>query len=136
MTQEVSNYLVDFQAAIDKAILEGFTVVRGDSRTLLLDLDTPECIKHFDRMHGAMCSFIDFSIKDRWKSKSGIGEHVIITVNDRELSLVERIALQSALGSDRLHEYLSLVTGVWEGNEDPIILFRPPQLQISGGSEL
>jgi hypothetical protein len=122
--EAASQYLVSFNAAIAEAESKGFAIVRGDSRTLLLDLDTADDIKHFARVHGALKSFLKFTIVERWPSKSGAGEHVVIKI-DRDLSAMERVLLQACLGSDRLHEMLSLATGLWQGNTEPTVLFRP-----------
>ncbi len=123
-TGSPSPYLVDFDAAIDRAVLEGFTVIRGNPRLLLLDLDTAEDYNMYTRYKLAAKSFLKFVSVDEWVSKSGTGRHVVITV-DRDLSATERILWQMFLGSDRIHEALSLTTGVWEGNKEPSILFKP-----------
>lgn len=128
--EEKSHYLVEFDEAIEKAKLQGFTVYQGDPRTLLLDLDTKEAIRHFDSITCPLAGLVEFKVKERWASKSGIGEHVIIVLNE-PLAIMERLFLQACLGSDALHELLSFFTGVKEGNMEPSVLFRPPQKQIA-----
>ncbi len=124
-TVDISPYLVAFDAAIDKAILEGFVIVRGNPRLLLLDLDTAEDYATFHRYRETVKELVgDFQSVEEWQSKSGNGRHVAITL-DRDLSAAERILLQIFMGSDRIHELLSLTTGIWAGNAEPSVLFKP-----------
>lgn len=122
---EKTGYLIDFQDAVTRAEADGYTVIRGTPRTLLLDLDTPDHILQYEQTLGMLKSFVDVTALEEWASKSGTGKHVHISV-DREMTATERILLQACLGSDPLHEILSLVTGIWQDNAEPTVLFKPP----------
>ncbi len=118
------EYLKEFQHAIEVAERKGFEIVRGTPNTLLLDLDTKADREHFDNAWKCLRSFLAVKITRRWPSKSGKGEHIEILLPE-ELPVVERLLIQACLGSDRLHEMLSLCTGVWNGNDSPTVLFKP-----------
>lgn len=126
----VSQYLVAFDEAVSRAVESGFVVEVGDSRTLLLDLDTEADRAHFGAIFPRLVTFLKCRVTDRWPSKSGRGEHVKIS-SPLDLSVLERLLIQACLGSDREHELLSLVTGVWEGNSAPTVLFRPAKKGVA-----
>jgi hypothetical protein len=122
---ERSHYLIAFDEAIATAEREGLSIVRGTPDTLLLDLDTDQHKAQFAAMLPLIRSTVGVAkVVDEWVSRSGVGRHVVIKL-DRQLTATERILLQMALGSDPEHELLSLTTGIWEGNTEPTVLFRP-----------
>ena len=103
----------------------GFEIVRGDDRTLLLDLDTPNAISQFASMRDMVRDKVGFVEVERWPSKSGGGRtHVRISIRD-PLSPIERIAVQAMLGSDPKRELLGLLKIRAGINGDPSVLFRP-----------
>lgn len=100
----------------------GYTIVSGNERTILLDIDRPEDEADFEAMLPIMQQNLGIRVEQRWVSKSG-NLHVQLSV-DRDLSVIERVAIQACLGSDRKHEFLCLVNA-WHGIEEPIKLFKP-----------
>jgi len=124
---EDNHYLDDFETAVKNAEEAGFTIVHGTPNTLLLDLDSEADWEFFNKTMLPILmdtSAVDIMKIDHWKSKSGVGYHVVITVG-KPLKVMERLLLQACLGSDRKHELLSLVRGVWCGNASPTVLFKP-----------
>lgn len=110
------------QEAIDRAEAEGFTVVRSDARTLLLDLDTHAALEQFYRVLPVVEEHYTIMDETRWRSKSG-NTHVKLTLA-APLPIMERYALQAALGSDGVKEVLSIL-GLKFGCIEPALLFQP-----------
>jgi hypothetical protein len=102
-------------------------IVYGDDRTLTVDLDTPEARESFATRLGFLQGIgvvpDRFHLVQRWTSKSGENEHVVVTLYE-PLSAEKRILLQALLGSDLKREALSLA-GVRMGRRNPIMLFKP-----------
>lgn len=104
---------------------EGFTIIYGDDHTLLLDLDGLQDLIWFEHAYPKVSKTFRIQEVERWKSKSGKGTHIVLH-SDSHLSIVERLALQCILGSDRMRELYSL-NRVWNGIEEKkvSILFKP-----------
>lgn len=120
------DYLADFEQTVERAKANGFEIVYGSDKLLCLDLDTPENMKTYKTFLSHLRSAypeLGAYESGRWKSKSGIGWHVTVSVK-RNLDIPERLMLQVALGSDPLHEMLSLIS-YWRGNMTPTVLFKP-----------
>jgi hypothetical protein len=102
----------------------GFEVIFGDPKHLLLDLDTDRDLNSYDnRSDDLLRMFGHFEI-ERYTSKSGRGWHVIVRLDEPIPNVLERIALQAALGSDPKREALSILR-VRNGIAEPIRLFKP-----------
>jgi hypothetical protein len=118
----------DLSKHVEDAALEaeeqGFEVIYATANTLLLDLDTPEDIKLFEKQFEILHKEWNAVLTDGWTSKSGEGQHIIITLPET-WSLEMRIAAQAALGSDRKRELLALKRA-YKGVTNPIMLFKPP----------
>lgn len=110
------------QAAIDKAVAEGFTVVRGDDTHLLLDLDGDAALAQFSRVCPLVFEKFRIINVEVWRSQGG-NKHVRLTLAE-PLNIGARLLLQAALGSDGIKEVLSLVS-VHNGTHEPILLFMP-----------
>jgi hypothetical protein len=116
-----SQSLEQHYANVAKARAEGYEVVYGTPRTLLLDLDTPAQEQQYEETRKAVFDAFPTDEITSWKSKMG-HRHVVVTLT-RELPIELRVALQVILGSDPLRG-LCHVTQVLEG-ANPIALFKP-----------
>ena len=102
--------LQDSTTAIAQAKKAGLDVVFPKPNELQIDIDDDDSLKAFART----CSVVDqyWGIKSETKAPSKSGKpgrfHITIALG-REVNGTERIALQSALGSDRMREVLSLI---------------------------
>ena len=116
--------LEEFEASKAAARRRGFEIIEGGPRTLLLDLDSDEALRTYEEMLDLAHQYFGAKEKERWRSKSGKGWHIIL---ETDVSLIgaERIALQACLGSDLKRELLS-VADFASGIEEPSVLFKPP----------
>lgn len=105
------------------ALEEGMTVILRKPNQLLIDLDNS------DSMEPGRLEFLarKFPIREveSWRSKSGDGVHVVITLEE-EVSPLEALALEMAMGSDPIRGLLNVVR-YRNGVDDPSRLFKPPQ---------
>lgn len=141
--REYFEYLRDQTFA--KAKADGLKVILPASNQIQLDIDRPWPyeITRLDRkikevrqlIHNGDAKAIsvllhfdeEFSIKrhEAWRSVGG-NIHVMLTLN-RDLDLLDRIALQAILGSDPMRELCNLRRARC-GAEDPVALFCPGTL--------
>lgn len=106
---------------------KGCTVERADDCTLQIDLDSDEAFAFFEEQIGLMnnIGLVSWNGYDVRPSKSGL-PHRHVTVKLLEsLSIIQRIALQAALGSDRRRELLSIKGLMNDTMLYPVVLFRP-----------
>lgn len=121
----------------------GFEIVLPSPSEIQLDIDMTWAAKHHKytessyevseiirrrlgvnfKMYGRLKHEFTILRHQAWKSSNG-NCHVVLTLG-RELLPVERIAIQSMLGSDPMRELLNL-RRVLCGAEDPVALFMPP----------
>ena len=117
------------QESLDKSRAEavgaGMTVIESASDLLLIDCDSWQdklrataMLDELGRLFGG------FEVTERYKSKSGKGWHLVIRIG-MDLTPIERIALQAALGSDGFREMLA-VACIRNGVDEPSVLFKPP----------
>lgn len=112
---------------IRQAESEGFTVVRGGPCVLVLDLDTPAAWEQYARVLVIVKRYMDVTAVEEWNSKSG-NKHVRITLAE-PWDITTRLLLQAALGSDGVKELLTVIR-VWNGVDEPSMLFRPPNAEV------
>lgn len=114
------------QAGIDAAIADaatrGFEIVRGDDKTILLDLDSDDAYTQYERVMPVLREHVAVKQVDEWASKGG-GMHVRITI-DGGLSVEERLGIEAALGGDGMRAMLAYVR-LWNDVSEPSVLFRP-----------
>lgn len=127
-SEALEDYDVAFDPDTREAELEqaakGRVIVRGEPLRILLDLDTPEARAQYDSMLPIVRRYWTIDDISEWKSSGG-NTHIAIRFRDTpELSVVERLLLQSILGSDPLKELLSFRRYL-NGVEDPTVLFQP-----------
>lgn len=117
------------------AVMEknGFKIIYTDENTILLDLDDNSSLEHYDMILPLIQKDMEIIEKQRWVSKSGKGLHVVLKTPDC-LTPLERITLQSILGSDRKREYLSFDSIRRDLEPEPkyiSILFQPPEVSVN-----
>lgn len=116
-------YGVPTEVAVREARENGFHVVIGDSKTLLLDLDTPEQYRQFKQMYEYLNKKKDlFESFEEWESKSG-NRHVLVNLKSH-FTEDQRLSLQSILGSDPWREANTFMDFM-DNEKFPIVLFRP-----------
>ena len=122
--KSIDNYKsFDHEALEQLAASHNCELIVAGQDQLVIDLDTPESIEQFNTMipfvsANYMCERIE-----EWKSKSGKGEHRLITL-ELLLPRATKVALQTILGSDPKLELLNL-KDIETGNSLPFCLFKP-----------
>jgi len=112
-----------FKDACDGA-REWAEVIRSTPRTILLDLDDGAAMDRYRHVLQRIKDlFGGLAEESRWKSKSGIGTHVVVKAG-MDLTVEQRLLLQCALGSDPIRESLGLNL-LLNGVSNPIALFKP-----------
>jgi len=121
----IDNLMPDkFEATKLLAERLGFDVVMGHDNLLLLDLDDKAARSTFDHNLDVVKRIFGVEKIDAWVSKSGGDhQHVAVTLKQKA-TILERVAIQAALGSDPIREILTLVR-LRNGVKEPSRLFRP-----------
>lgn len=125
------NYsLEDEQYRIQNVIKNGFEILKGDSNTLLFDLDSEEALKIFQERIAILEKKAFNPIITISKSKSG-NYHAVVKLGVDSNLLVEplRIAIQACLGSDWKREFLGVLR-YFNNQKEVSMLFRPQPLEI------
>ncbi len=103
----------------------GLNVVYPEDDQLLLDIDSDEDAAWLEKMLDVLReNGVELRVEKTTTSKSG-NHHVYIRI-DRDLTPIERVALQACLGSDRKRELLSTLR-IWYTNRAPTVLFERPE---------
>jgi hypothetical protein len=128
-SQPCKDYAFDRTLAICEAREQNLDIVEANERTLQLDFDTDEAYQAFITQHcGRLLNFVEVDRIYSTVSRSG-HKHVYIEL-PKPVELPYRIAMQAALGSDPVREFLNLMRAV-DGISSPVILFekkdRPEQ---------
>jgi hypothetical protein len=100
-------------------------VLIARANELQFDLDSPEAIERFEAFYGLKLSsrFSGTLLpREEWASKSG-NRHVVVTL-PMDFDVPERIAMQTAGGSDFGREFAALCCH-WDGSPHPVLLFKP-----------
>ena len=110
---------------------EGLTVHLPDDNELFIDIDSDEDLAHYEEMMEVLrsigCSVtpaIEVDSVVRSRSKSGKGWHIRVRF-EQDVTPMERIAFQAALGSDRKRELLSILRIRLGVDRPPTIFFEP-----------
>src|ERR1700675_200097 len=91
--------------SVADAELAGLIVNRPDDCTLQIDIDNAADLQHFEDVRCWVTSKFHITREHRTKSKSG-NTHIYLSLME-PLPIIERILIQSILGSDRKREWLS-----------------------------
>ena len=121
-TKALVHYEWNIANTIAEARAAGFTVIQATETTLLLDLDDDVAEDIYERTLPRLASLYELCETERWRSKSGIGLHVVLSCH--ALPFPERAALQACLGSDRIREGIAIRRHL-DGNDNPSFLFKP-----------
>ena len=106
---------------------QGLEVFFDVDNVLMLDIDTEEGMKILAQNGEILAnSGWKFGGMLITKSKSG-RDHVYIQIVDRYLTIMERVALQGILGSDRKHELLNFLTAKGPHDKRITYLFETPE---------
>lgn len=112
--------------ARDKAARLGLELVLPADNELFIDLDTLEAIDEFKIRFGDFTSINTFKhAKVQYTTSANGNTHVIVTLPDEKFTVLERIALQAALGSDPIREMID-VDNQRDGYEFVSVLFEKP----------
>jgi hypothetical protein len=130
LTEEVKPYSIRKEEDIRKAAEEkNCDVVFSDENHLLLDIDSQEALVTFHNSWDELSGSIGGYIESEHASKSGLPKkHIYIKLDKPMPDIWQRIALQMALGSDRIRELMHC-REVMYGMENPICLFEPKKVQ-------
>ena len=129
LEKKTDDYCKEFETVIKEKQREGITVIRSNPYQLLIDLDNKESIEIFHEMFSRLQDIYPVKSCEYWKSKSKKNYHVYIQLGIN-LSIEERIALQTILGSDKLREFLSLMRVRYLKIAEPSLLFRPKDVIV------
>jgi hypothetical protein len=114
------------ERAFQEAKLLGLEVVLPKANELQIDIDTPEDREVFNHHFGILQKYEQAEIIRDEPSKSGGDKRHITVELGRDISNLERILLQSVLGSDRKREILSWVQ-YCNGDEHPTLFLEKAQ---------
>lgn len=119
---EIAEYSWSIDDAVASAAELGFTVVHSSPDRILLDLDDGAAMDRYRQMLPRLTSVFGLKEKERWRSKSGVGTHVVVECDP--LPFASRVAIAACLGSDPMREGLA-VAMLRDGKDEPSVLFRP-----------
>lgn len=108
-----------------EAVSYNCQVIVAKPNELQFDIDSTEAYSRWEWFYNMdLCPrFGDIELPaEIWKSKSN-NQHIVVTL-PVELSVPERIALQTQGGSDSTREFCALCCH-WDGSPHPILLFKP-----------
>lgn len=121
--ESLSAYRENRIAYVNRKKQEGYSIFYPEENELLLDIDSENdlqrCKLSISRMEDELQEDLPFTV---FESKTPGHYHVSIKF-PRKIDMLERIALQAVLGSDRVREMLSLFR-LWQGEAHPSLLAR------------
>ena len=121
--EALSAYRENRIAYVNRKKQEGYSIFYPEENELLLDIDSENdlqrCKLSISRMEDELQEALPFSV---FKSTTPGHYHISIKF-PRKIDMLERIALQAVLGSDRVREMLSLFR-LWQGEAHPSLLVR------------
>ena len=135
---EEKNYNVtkpNSQRALDEAARDDLDVVFPADDELQIDIDSDEAFavyeEHFDIVQNHI-GVLNVTINP---SRSGLPKRHITLKLKTNVSMIERLALQAMLGSDRLREILGYVQ--YKNNDPHPVLFleKKPPKQLEGSTQ-
>jgi hypothetical protein len=130
MDEEIRKFekvAYDFDVDADKVAKEkGLKVVLPEDNQLQIDLDTEEAFDEFNRR----LDWFEFekgayTAESHFSNSGKPHRHITLTFKNVKFEEYQRIALQAALGSDIIREYLNCKR-LWKGCKNPTRLFEKP----------
>lgn len=114
--EKIAEYMLDDRIALSEAIAAaGGRIVEPRQDEIQIDIDSEAAAARFADIFGMLADRVGAYVVDRHHSRSGPPhEHITLAV-DRQLSNLERIALQAIAGSDPRRElfgFLRVIAGV------------------------
>ena len=107
---------------------ENLLVVLPQPNELQLDIDNAESGNVFKRHYQILDKYIGIEkVEEHASRHGGDRKHITVTLKRPVLSLLERIALQAMLGSDRKRELLSLIESEL-GDETPTLFLEEKEV--------
>ena len=105
---------------------KGLVIVAPTERELFIDIDDGQSMGVFVALIVVLNSFRPCTWK-RAPSPSGMPDRCHVTVTlESPVTNLERLALQAMLGSDRMHEMLSMRSH-FRGDPMPTVFFEKPE---------
>lgn len=111
------------QYAFDRALKEGLRIRLPLGNQLFIDLDGDEDLATFEGLLKILSDNIGVVDHVITPSKSGLPHRHIIVNLKHKVTMLERIALQACLGSDRKREILSFIE-LSNGDSAPTLFFE------------
>lgn len=108
---------------VQKALAEGKCLAYSHSNILQLDIDSVEDYQRYKTLIPVLDKLVDIAEILQIPSPGGKGHHIYIRLVNANLTIAERIAIQSILGSDPMRELLSMFKNQNERGI-PILLFE------------
>jgi hypothetical protein len=120
--------------AEDRAVRENLNIKFPKSTQLFIDIDNEHSYMMFQKQMDIMRKYVGATGEKTTTSRNGLpGRHIVVTLG-RDVTEIERIALQACLGSDRVRELLGFVQ--WQNNDPHPTLFleapEPAQKLLTG----
>ena len=114
------------QYAFDRAFKEGLSIKLPLGTQLFIDLDSDADFAIFEKLLSIANDHVGVSDYVCSLSKSGYPHRHIVVNLKRQITVLERIALQACLGSDRKREILSFIEYL-NGDAAPTLFFEKPK---------
>lgn len=110
-------------AALQKAKDAGLQVVYPENNELQIDADSEEDRHRFYRVFHILQRQHPEATYQEWVSRSGNAWHIRVTL-PFEVTALQRIALQAALGSDGVRELLGYIRHTEYGDPQPTLFLE------------
>lgn len=123
--QVSDNYkALSWEACEAQAQARGQVAVVPKENELFIDIDNLHSLERFYKALVALSRNDNdaFDVTIRSSKSGGVHFHIVVTLR-RDVSTLERIALQAALGSDPVREIISLAR-IRAGNPNPTVFFE------------
>jgi hypothetical protein len=118
--------------ALNQAKLESLEVKFPAPNELFIDIDNEHSFALYEKQMDIVKKYIGATDAVITTSRHGLpGRHIVVTL-DRDVTELERIALQACLGSDRVRELLGFVQ--YQNNDPhPTLFLELGQKQLQSG---
>lgn len=109
--------------AYERAERENLAIVLPKPNELLVDIDNEDAENVFNTLLPLVAEYIGLISVERNPSKSGHPRYHLTVTLGRDVTPLERIALQAILGSDRKRELLSFIE-MTNGDQTPTLFLE------------